>query len=138
VDEEHRRRAALGQRVPKIVGARSVAPRIRERHDLAAEGPAHRLPALAELALRDGEDALRRRQQVDDRRLERAGSGCRQHEDLVLRAEHLAQPLLGEPEDLREVRRAVVEHRPGERGEHLGRHRRRPWREELLRARHRL
>ena len=107
--------AALGECFPQVVGLRGIAPRVSQRHDVAAECPSHRLPPLAELALRDGEDALARREQVDDRRLERSGAGRREHEDLVLRPVHLAQPFLREAEDLREVGRAVVEHRLGER-----------------------
>ncbi len=136
MDEEHGRRAALGERVTQIVGFRRVAPRVRERHDLAAERPPHLLPALAELPLGDREHALGRREQVDDRRLEGARSRGGQDEDLAVRAKHFPQPLLGEREDLGEVGRAVVQNGLGEGLQHLGWHRGRARRQELLCARH--
>jgi hypothetical protein len=137
VNEEHGARAALLEGRAKVVRSRRLPPGVGERDDVAAERPAHCLPALAELALRDGEDALARREDVDDRRLERAGSRRREDEHLVLRTEHRPESLLREREDLGEVGRAVMEHRSGERGEHLGRHRGGAGRQELLRARHR-
>jgi hypothetical protein len=103
VDEEHRVCAALVERAPEVVRLRRFAPRIGERDDVAAECARHRLPALAELALRDSDHPLPRREEVHDRRLEGAGPGRREHEHLPLRPEHLAQPLLGEAEDGREV-----------------------------------
>ena len=127
----HSRRAPRGDR---------PAPGTRPRRyvsgiNLAPERARHRLPALAELALRDGENALARREQVHDRGLERTGPRGGEDEHLALRPEHRAKPFLGEREHLGEVRRAVMEDGPRERAQHLGRHRGRPGRQELLRAR---
>ena len=123
VDEEHGAGATLVERRAEILRLRGLAPGVRERDDIAPERARHRLPALAELALRDGEDALARREQVHDRGLERTGPRGGEDEHLALRPEHRAKPLLGEREHLGEVRRAVMEHRPRERAQHLGRHR---------------
>ena len=112
VDDERRSsRRSRASASRRSSGLRRLAPRVRERDDVAAERARHRLPALAELALRDREHPLAGREEVDDRRLERAGARRREDENLVLRAEDLAQPLLREVEDRGEVGRAMVEHR---------------------------
>ena len=102
--------ASLSARAARRSSGFGASPDVGERHDVAPERARHRLPALPELALRDGEHPLARGEEVDDRRLEGAAAGRREDEHLVLRAEHLAEPLLCEPEHGREVRRAVVEH----------------------------
>ena len=68
------------------LGRRRLAPRVGQRDDVAAERAPELLPALAELALRDDERPLAGREEVDERRLERAGAGGREDEHLVLRA----------------------------------------------------
>ena len=85
--------------------------------------PRELLPALAELALRDGKHPIAGRVEVDDRRLERPRAGRREDEHFVLRAIDRAQPLLGDGEDLGEIGRPVVDDRPRERAQHLRRHR---------------
>ena len=99
VHEEHRAGAALGERRANVLGARRLAPGVGQRDDVAAEHARELLPALAELALRDGEHPVARREEVDDRRLERPGAGRREDEHLVLGAIDGAQPLLGGGED---------------------------------------
>ena len=121
----------------EVVGRRRLAPGVAELLDLAAEVARHRRPALAEVAGGDGEHAVARRAEVDDRRLERARARAREEEDVVVGAVHLLQAAEHARVDLPEVGRAVVEHRLGERGEHLRRHRRRPGREQVALLRHR-
>ena len=116
---------------------RRLAPRVAELLDLAAERARHRRPALAEVPGRDDEHALAGRAEVGDRRLERAGARAREEEHVALGAVHLLQPLEHARVDLAEVRRAVVDDRLGERGEHLRRHGRRPGREQVPLLRHR-
>ena len=95
VDEEHgpsrRSRRARSRRS----SARGASPQAYASGTTSQPSArAIALPALAELSLRDGEHALAGREEVDDRRLEGARARGREHEHLVLRAEHLAQPLL--------------------------------------------
>ena len=138
VDEEDERdgvdRVELG---PEIVGRRRLAPRVAELLDLAAVRARHRDPALAERAGRDGQHALAGRAEADDRRLERTRPRAGEEEHVALRPVHLLQPREHARVDLAEVRCAVVEHRLGQRGEHLRRHRRRPGREQVPLVRHR-
>ena len=61
----------------KVVRPRRLAPGVPELVDVGAVGGRERGPALAELARRDDEHALARREQVHDRRLERAGARTR-------------------------------------------------------------
>ena len=136
MNEEHGARPGVRERASDGVGLRPLPPRVRERDDVAPEGARHRLPALAELALRDREHAVARRKEVHDRRLERAGTGRSEDEHVVRGAEDLAQPLERDLEHRGEVGRAVVEDRLGERAQHLRRHGRRAGRQELLRACH--
>ena len=70
-----------------------------------------RAPAVAERARRDDEHALARRQEVHDRRLERARAGRREQEDVVLGPADLLQPAERAEHELAEVRPAVVDHR---------------------------
>ena len=69
--------------------------------------------------------------EVRDRRLHRAGAGRAEEQHLALGAEHLLQALERPRVDLLEVGAAVVDHRLGARGEHLGRHGRRARREQV-------
>jgi hypothetical protein len=105
--------------------------------DLAAEAARHRGPALAEMARRDGEHAVARRAEVDDRRLEGAGPRAGEEEHVAARAMHLLESREHALVDDPEVGRTVVQDRLGERGKHLGRHRRRAGREQVPLLRHR-
>ena len=83
-------------------------------------------PALAEVAGRDDEDAVARREQVGDCRLHRGRAGGREQEHVALGAVHLAQALERRGEDRAEVGPAVVDDRLRQRREHLRRDGRRP------------
>ena len=79
---------------------------------------------------------LARRDEVRDRRLEGAGSGGAEQEDVVLGPADLAQASEHALVDRQEVRAAVVDHRRADRGQHLGRYRRRSRREQVPLRRH--
>ena len=135
-DERHSR-ATLGQQPGDVLGLRSLAPGVGQRHDIDPERRAQLLPPRPEFAVRDDERFLSRREQVHERRLERTRAGGGEEEHLVLRSEYLAQAGVGLLEHRLEVRRAMVDHRLGERRQHLGRHRRRSGSEEVALLRHR-
>jgi hypothetical protein len=83
-------------------------------------------PALAEVAGRDDDDAIARRGEVRDDRLEAGRSrGCIE-EDVAVGAVDLLQPLEALLVRRLEVRAAVMDDRERHRGQHLRRDRRRP------------
>ena len=136
-EEDERDRLDLRELAREILGGRSLAPRVAELLDLAAERARHRRPALAERPGRDGEHALARRAEVDDRRLEATGARAGEEEHFRRGPVDLLQPAEHPRVHLAEVRRAMVDHLLGERGEHLRRHRGRPGREQVPLLRHR-
>ena len=75
MDEQDDPRPGLVEATGEVVGLGRLAPGVVERLHVAAVGSRHRRPALAEVPGRDGEHALARRKQVDERRLERAPTG---------------------------------------------------------------
>ena len=81
----------LGEPPREVVRMRRLSPGVGKRLDPAAERRGERSPALAELAARNDEHRLARREQIDERGLERAGTGRGQDEHLVLGAEDLLQ-----------------------------------------------
>ena len=129
-------RLLLAQPRAKVVGIRRLAPGVAEHVDVRAERGRHRDPALAEAAGRDHEMALARRDEVRHGRLERAGARGSEEEHVVLRPADLAQPGEHALVDREELRTAVVDHGRTDRGEHLGRHGRRPGREQVPLRRH--
>ena len=76
------------------------------------------------------------RDEVRDGRLEGAGARGSEEEHVVLRPADLAQPGQHALVDRQEVGAAVVEHGRADRREHLGRHGRRPGREQVPLRRH--
>ena len=141
VSEWTRKTSETGSSSPslaaQVVRRRRLAPGVPELLDLAAERARHRDPALAEVARRDGEHALAGRAEVDDRRLEPARAGAGEEQHVGAGAVDVLQPAEHAGVDLVEVRRAMVQHRLRERGEHLRRHRGRPGREQVPLLRHR-
>ena len=103
-----------------------LAPLVADVVDLAAVGLGDLGPALAEVAGGDDDDAVARRGQVRDDRLEAGRSRGRVEEDVAVGAEDLLQPLEALLVGRLEVRAAVMDDRQRHRGEHLRRHRRRP------------
>ena len=138
LDEKHERdRLDPGQLERELVGGGCLPPFVAKLLDLAAEGACHGRPALAEIPGRDGEHPLAGRAQVHDRRLEGARARAGEEEHVRLRAVHLLEAPEHAGVHLAEVRRAVVEDRFREGGQHLGRHRGRPGREQVPLVRHR-
>jgi hypothetical protein len=97
----------------------------RERH-----------PALAEIPGGDDEVRLAGRDEVRDRRLERARSGSCKEEDVLLGPADLAEARQAALVDRAKVGAAVMNDRLGKRCEHLRRHGRRPGREQVLLSSH--
>jgi hypothetical protein len=79
---------------------------------------------------------LARRHEVRDGRLERAGARCAEEEHVALRPADLTQPGQHTLVDRQELGTAVVDDGRADRREHLGRHRRRPGREQVPLGRH--
>ena len=95
----------------QVVGARRLAPRVAEDVDVGAVRRRHRDPALAEAPGGDDEVRLARRDEVRDRRLERAGAGGAEEEHVVLGPADLAQAREDALVDGEEVGAAVMERR---------------------------
>ena len=130
--------APLSARERATSSARGDFPTVGQRDDVAAVRRRHLLPPGAEIPVRDDERLLARGEEVDDGRLERAGPRRGEDEHLVLGPEDLLQARTGLGEHLLEVGRAVVDHRLGQRGEHLRRNRRRARRQEIALLWHRV
>ena len=120
----------VGHRRGDGLGIGRPPPLAFEHRHVRAERARHRDPAVAERAGGDAEDAIARLDEVREHRLERAGAGGREEQDVVLGAEdelELAQHLaVGRDE----ARAAVVLLRRAHDGQHLGRHRHRAGREQ--------
>ena len=119
------RRLVVGQQDGPVAGRRArssladhrriggLAPLDLDLGDVGAVGPGDLGEPVAERADRHAEHAVARRQGVDDRRLEAAGPGGRDHRDVVGRPEvrlHARQDPL---EHRRELGAAVVDHLAG-------------------------
>ena len=84
VNEEHGARTGLFESGANVLGARRLPPRVPELVDVDVVRPRQRRPPLPELARHDREDALSRREQVDDGRLECGRPGGGEEENVVL------------------------------------------------------
>jgi hypothetical protein len=136
VDEEDDLRAGLGEPPLEVGGLRNLRPLVRQLVDVAAVGGRELRPALAEVACRDGEDALAGREEVDDGRLEGAGARRRADQHVVLGSIHLAQASQHAREELLEVGAAVVDDGLASGREHLRRHRSRARGQQIPLPRH--
>ena len=99
----------------KVVAERSRigggAPLDLEALDVGAEGGRDLGEPVAERADGDGQDAVARRERIDHGRLERAGPGAGQEQDLAVGADQLGQAGRRLAQQLRELAAAVVDHR---------------------------
>jgi hypothetical protein len=116
--------AGIGQRGTKILRLRCLSPLEPDVDDVGRVGARHRGPALAEVAGGEHEHPVARRNEVRERGLERARPGGGEHEDVVASAVDLLEPGEAALVDDAKIAAAVMHHRLGERGEHLGRDRR--------------
>ena len=112
---------ALAQPRAHVLGVGRLAPLVPQVVELGAVAADHVGPALAEVAGRDDEVRLARRDEVLDGRLERAGSRRGEEQHVLLGAADLAEPRQAALVDRLEVGAAVMDDRLGERGEHLRR-----------------
>ena len=136
VDDPDGLRLALAQTPANVVRIGRLAPRVAHVVDRRAVPGGHRGPPLAEVPRRDHEVRLAGRDEVRDRRLERARARCRKEQDIPLCPADVAQPREAALVDRLEVRAAVVDDRLAHRGEHLRRHGGRARREEISLLRH--
>ena len=111
-----------GQRLLDVGRVGLGAPGVVERGDLGAPRGVELLPALAEVADGGDEDVVARVDDVGDGRLHGAGAAGGVHHDVVLGLVDVLHPRDDLLEDLGEARRAVVDDRLGQGGEHLRRH----------------
>ena len=124
---------ALAQPRAHVVRVGRLAPRVAEVVDVRAVAAGHRRPALAEVAGRDDEMRLARRDEVLRRptRTRRCPEAVKSSTSCS-RAADLAQPREAALVDRPEVGAAVVDDRLAHRREHLRRHGRRARSEEVL------
>ncbi len=123
--------AGFAHRGAHLGGVGSLAPLVADRLHIEAVVLADRDPALAEGAVADDGDAVARRAEVRDRRLHRARAGGGEEQHVRAGAVDVAQPAERPFVDRAEVGAAVVDDRLGACRQHLGRHRRRPGREQV-------
>ena len=122
----------LAQRARDRVGLDGAAPFDLQLGDRQAVRGRDLRPALAELAAVHDDHVVARRRRVCDRGLHRAGAGRRQDQHVLARLKETLQTGLHLGEDRLELRRAVMDDRLRHREEHLGRHGRRPWGQEVF------
>ncbi len=131
MNHEHDLRARLVETGANVLRARRLTPGISQLVDIGAVRPRESRPTFTELASHDGEDALARRKQVHDGRLERGGARCGEQQDVVLSPADLLQPPQRAEHDRTKVRAAMVKDGLRSGSEHLGRNRRRPRRHQI-------
>ena len=102
----------LAEGVAKGLWSQGRAPLDVELGDLGAVGLRDLREAVAKRADADAEDLVAWREGIDDRRLEAAGAGAAQENDVVPRAEKRLDPPGDALEHRREFRTPVVDHLP--------------------------
>ena len=102
--------------LPDLIRGRGVAPFRVELRDVGPVDPGDLGEAVTERADADAQDAVAGRQRVDDRGLEAAGSGRREHRDVGRRPEERLDAVQDPLEHRGELRAAMVDHLPGARG----------------------
>ncbi len=131
----HEHRARLWIRLERIVdlfGTRRTTP--FDAHLVAGDSECveQLAPSLAELAAVDEDRVLARLQEIDDGRFHRASAGRRKQYHLARSTVERFHPIARRVERGAELRRAMVDYRTRHLEQNLGRHRRRPGREQIF------
>ena len=128
---QHEVDTGLRHRRPDLAGIGNLSPFVADRLHVDAVLLADRDPALPERAVADDGDPVARFAEVRDRRLHRPRARGAEQQHVGLGAVHVFEPRQRARVDLAEVGPAVVDDRLRSRREHLGRHGRRPRREQV-------